>query len=106
MVHHKEPRKRHQTATIYAGRNRFVKVKSYYPTRDTEMTTLDVAGFDTGWGDGEQCDLRYTGACVVSPETMKELKNVHSDDDVLFIAIILASDLPKQDGFWQSKPAA
>ena len=48
MVHHS-----YTYATIYAGRNKFSRVRNNIPRNDCVVTTLDVGGYKIEWGDGD-----------------------------------------------------
>lgn len=54
MVHHSPENKWwRQTATIYGGRGKFVKVEYKETESDLQTNTLTVAGIKFEWGDGD-----------------------------------------------------
>lgn len=52
MVHHVS-KGSYEYATVYAGRNKFMRYKYHVPERDAQATTLSLGNFSTSWGDGD-----------------------------------------------------
>ena len=52
MVHHRS-QNYYEYATIYAGRNKFMRFKYRETESDTAMDTIELGGYSMGWGDGD-----------------------------------------------------
>jgi hypothetical protein len=106
IVHHtKNPLAYHQRATLYGGRNKFLRLYWTQPTSDTQMTIFRAGIFEVGWGDGDN------GGCFSFPagyefsenekEFAKELSKIPDDDfDSVLLKVI---DYTIMNDAWQSK---
>lgn len=112
MVHHKVRQgKGHlEYATIYAGKNKFMRYRHFTPDRDAEPTTLTIGNYKISWGDGICLGVEVDPNGPPELEAiLKQLDEVFTiasegkiyDGDDLFLMNILlhASQFP----IWQSK---
>lgn len=105
IVHH-EPKKSHhrrRRSTIYRGKGSFVRLETYNPSSDCEYTTLDIAGYELCWGDGELGPLGQNDA---GPDlrTMIEAHASHEDDEAAIMTILCG--IASCDAVWETKEVA
>lgn len=118
MIHHSAQGKFLQSATIYGGKDEFLKFSSYYSDRDTQAHTVSIrtaiGEFYTSWGDGD-CLGVYVPANfmeIATPHAISYLKKVRDlisstegDNEVAFLLGVMHVVLfgLKTDTPWLSK---
>ncbi|QIG70211.1 hypothetical protein EVB87_111 [Rhizobium phage RHph_N28_1] len=68
MVHRSPEDRPIHTATIYGGRGKFVRFKSWFNTHTKHYTGCEVAGYNVRWYDDGRTELMY------SPEDGPDLR--------------------------------
>jgi hypothetical protein len=83
MVHH--PSKNHfrSSATIYGGKDKFVRFSSYSSDRDTEENSAtlmtNVGDFYVAWGDGDLLWFDVPDQISADAERIKDMRKLLSD---------------------------
>lgn len=100
MVHHRS-QSYYEYATIYAGRNKFMRFRYRETESDCAMNTIELGGYSMGWGDGDpMCFVNHPAGPDLKAifATMREGRNERACFilNVLFHAGMI-------DACWDSK---
>lgn len=118
MVHHTTPEKYRQKATLYGGRNKFIRIFTSTSANDCVETSIEINNFVVSWGDGDNLGVHKLEATwpkgeqakrktVPPEEDEKELVVALSqitDDNFEQVIITIIFYLEMNDDKWQSKP--
>lgn len=111
MVHHPSKNRFRASATIYAGKDKFVRFASYNSDRDTDAHTATiitaVGDFQISWGDGD-CLGYYVPEGIVNHDALLAIKNTlheskwgDSEEAFVLLTMQIIDTLP--DNVWMNK---
>lgn len=104
-----------QSATIYGGKDQFVKFNSFWSDSDTQAHTVEIktalGDFYTWWGDGEGGHIGNDDLPSMLKRTdpgVEELRTANKrsefgDNEVLFILYVMNVIHLNEHGWWFSK---
>jgi hypothetical protein len=88
-----------QRYAIYAGRNKFIKCKTYSPNNDCMEIECEIAGYSVMWGDGDNIGVQCP---PLGPDLSEKLGKIVDDDfdEVIITVIDAIQNIPNM---WESK---
>ncbi len=104
MVCHSKPFHKSKRYTLYAGNNKFIKVKTYSPDNDAEAETINIADYYVEWCDGKiSRPINNPMGPDLKSKIMPEIPQYIEDyfGHVIICVLEAIVDLPK---LWMSKP--
>lgn len=118
MVHHTTPEKYRQKATLYGGRNKFVRVFTKTSDNGSVETFIEINNFVVSWGDGDNLGVhKLEGTWPKGQQDKRQTVQPEEDETILVAALCLIQDdnfeqvlitvimyLEMHEDKWQRKP--
>ena len=98
MVHHPTKSPLRDRATIYAGKGKFVRMRSFAPTDDCKATTIEIAGYTMSWGDGDPLNPQCNPD---GPNLRDQLYAIHDNFDAVILLVLAA--IKDIEDLWERK---
>lgn len=105
MVHHRSTGT-YERATIYAGRNKFLRYTYRETQSDRDTNNIELGKFSMAWGDGDpgwvEVDPTLPESAAATLRSILGHINENGDEQALFILNVLMH-AANFDSIWQSK---